>query len=219
MGDLFRLAMIGIVGLIAAGATAEVFDRLTKHSPIVGTMSLEELIGGIKSELGRFANVPGPPLGLDLTEVEITLSIDRELGTTIEGKFGVPVFDELSLSRSMASIDQRTSKVTVVLVPPNGSQTMSTGQPKIEFANLLGEVRRQLQAAMASEPRLDTKSIEVDLGFVLTAKRTDKIGVKVQVIGIGAERATSEKSGNTILLKYKNPRYSADSGAVKPIPP
>jgi hypothetical protein len=219
MMDLFRIAVIGIVGLVAAGTTAAVYDKLTTHSAIVRTMSIEELIGEIKSELRRFANVPGPPLGLDLAEVEITLAVDREIGTTAEGTFGVPVFDELSMSRSTSNVEQQTSKVVVVLMPPKGSQIMSAGQPKIEFANLLGEVRRQIQSSMTSEPRLDAKSIEVSLGFVLTAKRTDKIAVKVKVLGIGAEEDSSEKSGNTIVLKYENPRFATAKGETEPNPP
>lgn len=219
MTDMVRLVVMAIAGLVAAGAAAALYDRFTAHPAVLRGMSIEELVAGVKTELRRLQNVPGPPLGLELSEVALTMSIDRERGTSGEGKLVVPVFDELMLSKKTATTDHRSSKVSIVLVPPKGSEILSSDKPTIEFADLLLEVRRQLQATMASEPRLDAKSIQVDLGFELTAKRTDKAAVKVSVLGLDAERTASDKSGNTIVLKYANPKFATDKSTTKPAAP
>lgn len=219
MTDMLRLMFMAIAAIVAAGVAGALYDRFNTHPLVLRGMNVEELVVGVKTELRRLQNIPGPSLGLELSEVALTLSVAREDGTSGDGKIVVPVFDELQVSSKTATSDQRSSKVSIVLVPPKGSETLSTDKPTIQFADLLIEVRRQLQATMASEPRLDAKSIQVDLGFELTAKRTDTAAVKVRVLSLGAERSTSEKNGNTIVLKYANPRFATDAAGTKPVAP
>ncbi len=203
------------VALIAAGMAYMLIARARKPAPVVGSFSLEDTISGIKRELQRLENTPGPTLGLLLTEVKVVLFVQRQETSSSEFGLTLPVFDETKFGVDDTATGQVGSKVTVALVPPRGSQVLSVDNAgSIQFAELLMSAREALHRSLANEPRLEAKSIEVDLAFVLTAESSDSASVKVKVVSVGLSADSKSTSSNSITLTYLNPKYQKKDAAV-----
>lgn len=220
MPDFYRHAIAVIVAALAYGGTLYLVGRASGALLPFSTLSLEQVIGQIKRELHELENTPGPTLGLLLDEVTVVLHVQREDARLSDATLTVPVFDESKLTASSSTTRADGSKVTVVLVPPEGTQTLSTPPgPRIEFSDILVATRESLQKSMQSEPRLDAKSIVVELSFVLTAANSSSSAVKAKVISVDGSTAGKDTSSNTITLKYSNPRYLAKSRAPATVTP
>ena len=203
------------VALVAAGLAYVLITRAGRPAPVVGSFSLEATISGIKRELQRLENTPGPTLGLVLSEVKVALIVQSNESLSSEFGLSLPVFDETKVGVGDTVAGQTGSKVTVVLVPPRGSQVLSAdGARDIRFAELLVSAREALQRSMENEPRLEAKSIEVDLAFVLTAERADSASVKLKVVSVGLSLDHKSTSSNSITLTYLNPKYQKEEPAV-----
>jgi hypothetical protein len=183
--------------------------------------ALNEAISDIKRELQLFENAPGEPLGLRLSEAEVSLKLTRNDSRTVEAGLAVPVFSTVEAARSVARSVEHASTVKVVLAPPQQSVVLSTpDERRIAFASLLLAVREALREGMANEPRLDVKTIELTIAFVLVSTTEDSAGVTAEVLSISGEGKTAETEANTIKLTYVNPAYVAQQdGASAVVPP
>ena len=208
-----------IVALVAFKGALWIVNRASKPPAPIASFSLDQTITDIKTELARLEAQPGAPLGLRLTEIEIALQLSQAGEKTAGAGLSVPVFSEAALTANTTSSWEEGSKVTIVLAPPADSSVLSTGaKPSLRFADLLGSVRESLRKAMQDEPRLDAKSISLELSFVLVAGTAIGADVKVQLLSLGIGRTQTTTAGNTLTLTYRNPAYAEDAVA-KPTPP
>lgn len=220
MPESYRFFLALSAAVIAFSVVYYLVNRPSKPQSVVSSFSLEETISGIKRELQKLEDTPGQTLGLILNDVKIALFVQEEFADSGDVSLTVPVFDEAKLNTSDTLGAQTGSKVTVDLAPPRGSQVLSaSGDGRIEFADLLVATREALQRSMQNEPKLEAKSIEVELAFVLTAKRTDSASVKAKVVSIGISSEHKGTSSNTITLIYSNPKYQTKDQYEAVTPP
>lgn len=215
--EIWRLAAAVIAGmLIYAGLPAVISQIRPPAAPIAG-FSLDQTIADIKRELVRVENDTGPRLGLDLESVKIELQLKQADERSAGLGLAVPVFTEAALKAGTIASSEESSKLTVVLVPPTGRVTLSTdAAPRINFADLLIAARTSLVAAMDSEPALDAKSIELQIGFVLVQTTSGSASVKAAVISAEAGTKLSATAGNTVTLSYANPAYAKEAKPAAP---
>ncbi len=210
-----------IVALIAFAGAYFIYGKAIKPSSVeITAFSLEKTIVDIKRELARFANSPGEPLGLELQEIKIVLLVQRDSSSSSNGALNVPVFKKAKLAGTIGFSEKTASKVTIVMVPPDGSHLLSASDDTtIRFVDLLLSMRTALQAAMAEKPALVTKQIEVTLNFVLTRTNELDTSIEAHIINIGSSLKQQNTGSNSITLKYLNPEYAKDNKKTKPAPP
>jgi hypothetical protein len=221
MLETHRLALAVCIGIVAFSIALYFLNRGSKLDPVVAGFSLDATIDDIKRQLQQLEDTPGTRLGLKLSEVKVSLSVQEAKGADSSVNLTVPVFDEAAIGRASETTANFGSKVTVILVPPKGGVVLSSAaKTTILFADLLASTREALHDAMESEPKLEAKEIEVELAFVLTAKRSDTVSVKAKVLSAGDSSSREDGRSNTVTLKYINPAYQTEkTGATSVTPP
>ena len=206
----YRLLLSLAAALLVFGAMIKLLGGPAggPRSAQVRTLSLRETVGDIKKELQALEDTPGPSLDLVLSEVRIELLVREESSDTGTLELAVPVFAsnvvDVDLERSTAS----SSRISVVLAPPDGTQTLSTNtQTTIKFSRLLSAIRRALHDAVDVEPRLDAKSIEVEIGFILLDGGSVGASVEAKVVTADVGSSWTRSNSNTVTLSYVNERY------------
>jgi hypothetical protein len=215
--DLPNFVPAAVLGLLALAAALWFVNRRASPLLPVGALSLDQTIRDIKAELMRLEADPGPRLGLTLSAVKIELQLretERQTGTA---GLAVPVFKAAEVTAGRGLSQDQGSKVTIVLAPPPDRMTLSADgpAPALRFADLLIAARTSLAAAMDSEPRLDARSIEVKVDFVLVSDASAGAEVTVKVVSIGTETTRSLSTGNAVTLSYASP---AHAGTEAPAP-
>ncbi len=217
--EYWRYAVAVIIAIVAFTGALWILNRTVKPPAPVSTFSLDQTISDIKTELKNLETGSGAPLGLKLSEVKIALQVSQEEGKNTDASLSVPVFSSAEIKASAGNSWEQGSKVTLVLVPPAESPLLSVPPRSVlKFADLLRGVRESVRTAMQNEPRLDAKSIEVELAFVLVTEDSAGAEVKVELLSLGVGRTQKSTAGNTVTLTYENPAYVAKD-AGKPTPP
>lgn len=221
--DLTAFISVIAVALLVIGA----YLRFGRRQPVqaVMTYSLSQAIADIKAELRKLEDGEGSWPDLTLGEIKIELLVQEDTSQSANASVGVPVFPVASVTSSAGWDTTKSSKVGVTLVPPKPTKGFAPEdavfEAKIEFASLLKAIRRQLVDAMGTPPRLDTKSVELVLNFLLVVenKQTGKIEVKLanekSGPSAGVDLSSKNTSSNTVTLKYVNPDYVAEKDAAK----
>lgn len=215
--DLSDLLPSAVLGLLVLAAALWFVNRRAAPPLPVGALSLDQAIRDIKAELMRLEADPGPRPGLTLCAVKIELHLretERQTGTA---GLAVPVFKAAEVTAGRGLSQDQGSTVTIVLAPPPDRMTLSAEgpAPALRFADLLIAARTSLAAAMDSEPRLDARSIEVKVDFVLVSDACAGAEVTVKVLGIGTETTRGLSIGHAVTLSYANP---AHAGPAAPAP-
>lgn len=212
--ELWQLVVAAAFGLLALAAALWLVNRKVAPALPVGDLSLDQTIRDIKQELVRLEADPGPRLGLALSEVKIELQVREAEKQTGSAGLAVPVFKAAEVTAGASLSQDQGSKVTIVLAPPPDRMALSADRqtPALRFADLLIAARASLAAAMDSEPRLDPKSIEVKVDFVLVSEANAGAKVKVKVLSIATGTTRSLTSGNTVTLTYLNPAFAKPKG-------
>lgn len=217
--EYWRYAVAAIIALVAFKGALWIVNRVAKSPAPVSAFSLDRTISDIKAELTKLEATPGAPLGLKLSEVKIALQVSQTDAKTSSAGLSVPVFSAADIKGGAGWSWEQGSKVTIVLVPPADRSVLSTDTGSaLKFADLLGAVRESLRKAMQNEPRLDAKSIEVELAFVLVTDTSAGAEVKVQLLSLEVGSTQKSTAGNTVTLTYQNPAY-AEKTSAKPTPP
>ena len=207
----YKVLFSFIVALMVFGGMMKFVGHLAGDrgsASAISTLSLRKTVGDIKSELRRFRNTPGPQLNLILSEVKIELLIREESSETGTLELIVPVFHDTAGEAGQGRSTAAGSRVTVVFVPPNETETLSVDdQTTIRFSNLLHAVRSALHDAMDAEPRLDAKSIEVEISFVLLSSSSVGAVVEAKVVAVDVGSSWTRTNSNTITLSYVSPDH------------
>ena len=165
-----------VAALLAASGIQKGFDH------VVGTQSsiesetteiaLRRTLIDIKRELKVFGDTPGRELGLELTGVEIELLIgESSRNSSSVGAGGASIFRQRTWHPGGAIQRNRDPSNTILLAPPQGSQTLSAPeQSVIQFSQLLSAIRETLRDVLKSEPVLIARAVEVELNFVLVTE-------------------------------------------------
>ncbi len=219
----FQRLFAATVAVLAFAVAYAMYGKLIRSkAPSTDGLSLETTVGEIKQALVRLENTPGVRLGLELTEVKIELLVTGSATQTGSAGLSIPVFSDSEIAGTVKVDEKRGSKVTVVLVPPDGSQILSADwDAQIDFASVLRGIRRELVATMTREPKLDAKSIKVDMSFVLIRTEESNASVKAHFLGVTSTVGNETSASNSISLLYKNPSYSESVKDVPsgPVPP
>ena len=204
-----------VAALLAASGIQKGFDH------VVGTQSsiesetteiaLRRALIDIKRELKVFGDTPGRELGLELTGVEIELLIGESSRNSSSVELVVPVFSDNGLGTQVEQFSESGSKITILLAPPQGSQTLSAPeQSVIQFSQLLSAIRETLRDVLKSEPVLIARAVEVELNFVLVTEASASAGVQAKVVTVSAGRAWARTNSNRITLSYVNPAFDEE---------
>ena len=216
----YRLVIATVIALVVFGLALHALNRIAKPLARVSSFPLEDTLSDIKRELQKLENLPGPALGLTLSEVKITLMVQEDDTRSGAATLAVPVFDKSALKATGKQATKTGSKVTVALAPPKGSQVLSADRKTtVNFADLLASTRTALQRSMTTEPRLDAKAIDVEISFVLVAGESRDASVDAKIVSIGATSDWQLTHSNTVMLKYVNPAFQSKEHEATPIPP
>ena len=220
--NLYQLLFSIVCASLTFFAAHVFYDKFFYTEELTATsFPLEDTIIEVKQELVKLANTPGTPLGLRLDEVEIILMVDTVITDSNVNKLKVPVFKESAIKANSFISHKSASKISLVLVPPDGSQTLSTTEKKqqFNFSELLIHTRKSLELAIQEEPPLEAKSIEVEINFIFSRNQDVGATIDVQVLSVGAERSGQDSTSNSIKFTYVNPRYQSSKDALPIIPP
>jgi len=218
--EFYRLIIAAILGVLIFGFALQFLKRFAEPAASVASFSLEDTLSDIKTELQKLENAPGQSLGVELSEIAVTLLVQSIDTKSTSAALAVPVFSESALNASKERVATGASTITVVLVPPKGLQTLSAAaRTTINFSDLLIATREALQRSLENEPKLDAKSVELKLHYSLVATKTDAASVKAQVLNIGSTSDFQATNSNTITLTYTNPAYAKKEDTAVPVPP
>ncbi|MGC1496755.1 MAG: trypco2 family protein [Sulfitobacter sp.] len=178
----------------------------------VSSMSLEDTITDLKLELALIGGTPGDTAGLELGDVTIELTTQKDDTKSAQASLAVPVFKESALESKTSVKLTQGSKMTLVLQAPSGE--IMLGQPKkgrLDLSELALAARSALLSTMSKEPQLIPKSVEIELSFVFVETKSAKAEIKAFVVGIGAESEAVTTGGNKITLNFVNSKMLAEA--------
>lgn len=208
------------IATLAFWAAYEVAYPRLFPSPVsdVTALSLEETIADLKNELGELADIPGPSLGLELGDIKLELTTQRDKTDSTKLALAVPVFKSTALSSETEDQLTQGSKITVVFAPPKGGVVLSgDASDGLDLSDLVLAARAALIATGDQPPDLAPKKIDIELNFVLVRSKTDEAKIEAHVIELGGGSAAVRKNGNKLSLSFINPAFvKADD---KPTPP
>ena len=190
----------------------------------VSGLSLEETIAQVKRELAEIGSTPGPTAGLELKDVALELTTQRDDKQGRAGELVVPVFKEASVKGEASTKITTGSKIAITFVPPPGEELLAAPKPgQLDLSDLVLSARKALVSASAdaSGTQLTPKSVEIEVNFVLVKAAGASSAIKAYVVNIGSSTEKSETGGNKITLHYRNPKLAEkDAGEQeKPVPP
>lgn len=184
----------------------------------VSAVSLEETIADLKNELVELGDIPGPSLGLELDDVKIELTTQRDKSESSSAGLAVPVFKSATLSSETVGKVTQGSKVAVVFAPPKGGVVLAGESAEgLDLSELVLAARSAIIATSAQPPELTPKKIDVELNFVLVRSSKTAGKIEAHVIELGGGSEAVRNNGNKLLLSFANPAFKKDE--AKPVAP
>lgn len=121
----------------------------------ITALTLEETITDLKKELAELADIPGPSLDLELGDIKIELTTQRDKNDSSKLALSVPVFKSAVLSSEAEDKATQGSKITVVFAPPKGGVVLSSETSEgLDLSDLVLAARAALIAAAEQPPAL-----------------------------------------------------------------
>ncbi len=205
-----------VAALLAADGVGKLASYLSGMESSIESvsmgLSLKKTLTEIKRELKIFSQTAGSSLGLDLRDIALELVVQQEVMNNVDLELKVPIFRSGNVNSRAARFTKTGSRLTILLAPPVGSQTLGAAQRSvIQFAKLLVSIRETLQDSLNSKPVLEAKSIKLELHFVFVTEGSTTTGIRAKVVTVGAETGWTNSNSNTITLSYVNPKYSEET--------
>jgi len=204
------------IAVVAFWAAYEVAYPRLFGTPVaeVKALSLEETIVDLKNELVDLADIPGPNLDLELGDIKLQLTTQRDKIDSSKVALAVPVFNSTALSSGTENNVTQGSKITVVFAPPKGGVVLSSGDSDgLDLSDLVLAARAALIATAEQPPALVPKKIDIELDFVLVQSSANAGHIEAHVITLGGGSEAISKNGNKLVLSF------AKRDAEMPTPP
>lgn len=183
----------------------------------VTAVSLEETITDLKSELVELADIPGPNLGLELGDIKIDLTTQRDKNESASLALAVPVFKSTALSSETEGKVTQGSKVSVVFAPPKGGVVLAGETTDgLDLSELVLAARAAIISTAEQPPELTPKKIDIELNFVLVQSSTNAGKIEAHVIELGGGSEAVQKNGNKLVLSFANPAFQKDESSPTP---
>jgi hypothetical protein len=166
---------------------------------------VSEVIEAIKKEIQAAQQVVigEPKLGL----TEVILEINALVTRSTKGGVKVLVASFITGPSLEGGLENAQSqKITISLKPPEPIITQSgLDLSRLDIANTIVLLRRELQAGLASEPRLLPSKLDIEIEFSVQKDLEGSGGIKLIFVEIGPKVKRSSKNLHKITLHFEEP--------------
>lgn len=148
------------------------------------TESIQNVIDQVKNELAE-ARGQAPDLKLQELQLELAVVVEKS------GSAGVVIKGELG--------DSISHKIALSYAPPSPKKKDHEAVPALGLGEALRTIQESIKAGQRQEPKLDFKTGEVSLEFVVT--KTGGIEFSFGPVNVGGQYKREES--NTVTLKFE----------------
>lgn len=172
-------------------------------------LGLADVIAAIKRELKTYekATNDGQHLGLELTDVDVTLAVKTIKKADGSISVGISFFGIGGKVGGGAEISaEDVSTLSVKLAPPKQDVLMVAGETEdLGLASMLIEARAQLIAGLGEEPVLAPKALTLEVKFAVTKGGGPKAAFEFKIISGSATGTVSRADTQVVKLTFKEP--------------
>ena len=119
------------------------------------------------------------------------------------GGIGIPSIN-LEAAGGLVRNESKTSQVKISLAPPTPVELISgKSLDDLNLATTIVSVRRELAKGLTEEPVITAKTVDFIIKFGVTEGTSGQGGIDFLVFSVGASKAVSESSANTITVKFE----------------
>ena len=168
---------------------------------------LADVISAIKRELQIYekATNDGQDLGLELTDVDVTLAVQNVRKADGGITFGISLWGiGGKVGGAADATADNLSTLSVKLSPPKQSVVMADENfAHLELASTLIEARAQLLAGLSEKPALPPSALTLELKFVITKGAGPKAEFSFSIISGKLDGRVTQANTHTVKLTFK----------------
>jgi hypothetical protein len=166
---------------------------------------VSDVIEAIKKEIQAAQQVVIGEPKLEL--VEIILEIHALVTRSAQGGLKVQVASFIEGPSIQANLDtSQAQKIVISLKPPEPLITQSSLDiSRLDIANTIVSLRRELQVGLNSTPKLLPNKLDIEIEFAVQKDAEESVGFKLVFIEFGPRSKQSKKNLHKITLRFEEP--------------
>lgn len=166
---------------------------------------VSDVIEAVKKEIQAAQQVVIGEPRLEL--VEVVLEINAVVTRSAKGGVKVLIASFITGPSLETGLDSgQSQKITISLKPPEPIITQSSLDiSKLDIANIIISLRKELQEALASTPKLLPNKLDIEIEFSVLKETEVAGGVKLIFLEVGPKAKHSSKNLHKITLHFEEP--------------
>jgi Trypsin-co-occurring domain 2 len=166
---------------------------------------VSSVIEAIKQEIRAAQQVVIGEPRLELVEVLLEINAVVTRSATAGLKAEIMTFS-IGPSLEGTLSDKRVQKITISLQPPEPIVTQSSlDLSKLDLANTIVALRRELHEGLRKEPKLLPNKLDIEIQFAVQKDTNTRIGIKLIFLEIGPAAKFSSEHLHKIKLRFEAP--------------